>query len=506
VKPHQTLIFLVGVFLSIALIMLAFPADGIRISGDKKLEMPKLSQLFEESIQYANISNIIGENAIDTANLLDYDEIIYRNVFKNNSQNFQVVLEVVDTLSIEVGSISSIQRLQFPNGDKSVLDNFFRDLQNPKEGVIRIVHYGDSQLEGDRITSVIRQNLQKQFGGSGPGLLPALQPYNYGITIKQKNSSNWLRYNTMEHSNSVKGQRFGILAGFSRFAPIRGISSDSASVILADTAVKSGYSGTITFSRSDMAYKNNNFYKQVRVFYGYNQTPVKVGLYADEQLVEEKILPANKQLMTAKWSVNSPEKLVFKFSGGDSPEIYAIGLDAEKGIAVDNVPQRGSAGFVFTTQNKELLKAMLNELDVRLMILEFGGNVTPYVTDNYDYYGNMFGKQLAVIREIKPDISIIVIGPADMSINQGGTYVSYPNIPNISATLRKAAFKYNAVYWDMYEAMGGKNSMPSWVYHDPPLAGKDFIHFTRLGSEIISKIFYNALIMEYNDYLKRKNK
>jgi hypothetical protein len=84
--------------------------------------------------------------------------------------------------------------------------------------------------------------------------------------------------------------------------------------------------------------------------------------------------------------------------------------------------------------------------------------------------------------------------------------VSYPNIPNIAAAMRTAAFKHNAVFWDMYEAMGGKNSMPSWVFHDPPLAGKDFTHFTPKGAEIISKIFYNALILEYNDYLKRKNK
>jgi len=84
VKPHQTLIFLFGVFFSIALIMLVFPADGIRISNDKKLEMPKLSQLFEESIRYANIDGIIGENVVDTSYLLDYDQIVYRNVFKKD--------------------------------------------------------------------------------------------------------------------------------------------------------------------------------------------------------------------------------------------------------------------------------------------------------------------------------------------------------------------------------------------------------------------------------------
>lgn len=487
--------------------MLAFPADGIKISEDYKLEMPKINELFEESVQYANIEAIVEGTAIDTAYLQDFKDIIFRNTF-NKANDFKVVLETADTIGVEVESITSIQRIQFPNGDKSVLAPFFEDLEKEHEGVFRIVHYGDSQLEGDRITSVIRKNLQAQFGGSGPGLLPALQPYNYGITIKQRNTGGWYRYNTMEHSSSVQGRRFGILAGFSRFAPLRYITQDTLTVTETDsTQVNSGsYGGTITFKRSDRAYTNNHFFEQVRLFYGYNQAPVQVSVYADDNLVGTKVLPPNKQLMTAKWKVDSPEKLVLKFNGSDSPEIYAIGLDAEKGIAVDNVPMRGSSGFMFTRQNKELLKAMLHELDVRLIIMEFGGNVTPYVTENYDYYGKMFGRQLEVIREIKPDVSIIVIGPADMSRKRGGEYVSYPNIPNIAATLRKQAFKYHAAFWDMYKAMGGKNSMPSWVFHDPPLAGKDFIHFTRKGSEVISKIFYNALIMEYNDYLRHKNK
>ena len=495
--------------------MFAFPAEGIKVSDDTKLEMPKLSELFDKSVEYANISDIIDGNAVDTSYLLKYEDIVYRNIFKAES-DFKVVLETADTVSVNVASITSIQRLQFPNNDNSVLYNFFEDLQAERDDVIRIVHYGDSQLEGDRITSVIRKNLQKQFGGSGPGLLPALQPYNYGVTIKQRNTGGWYRYNTMEHTKSVKGKRFGILAGFARFAPLRYIAELDTTKVSENDSTKtekvepevntSAYGGMITFKRSKRAYENNNFYKQVRLFYGYNQSPVRVSVYANDSLVETKTLPANRQLMSAKWKVNSPEKLVFKFNGSDSPEIYAIGLDADKGIAVDNVPMRGSSGFMFTRQNKELLQSMLNKLNVKLLILEFGGNVTPYVTSNYDYYGKMFGKQLALIREIKPDLPMILIGPADMSRKRGGEYVSYPNIPNISKALRKQAFKYDVAYWDMYEAMGGENSMPSWVFHDPPLAGKDFIHFTRKGSEIISKIFYNALIMEYNDYLKHKNK
>jgi hypothetical protein len=48
--------------------------------------------------------------------------------------------------------------------------------------------------------------------------------------------------------------------------------------------------------------------------------------------------------------------------------------------------------------------------------------------------------------------------------------------------------------------MGGKNSMPSWVFANPPLAQKDFTHFNRKGGHIIAQMFYNALMAEYDAY------
>jgi hypothetical protein len=58
----------------------------------------------------------------------------------------------------------------------------------------------------------------------------------------------------------------------------------------------------------------------------------------------------------------------------------------------------------------------------------------------------------------------------------------------------------------MYEAMGGKNSMPSWVLADPQLAGSDYTHFTPRGARIISEFFYKALIIEYETYNNQKIK
>ena len=82
-----------------------------------------------------------------------------------------------------------------------------------------------------------------------------------------------------------------------------------------------------------------------------------------------------------------------------------------------------------------------------------------------------------------------------------GEYESYPNIEKIRNAQRNAAFRADCAFWDLYEAMGGKNSMPSWVFAKPvALANKDFTHFTAKGASIVSEMLYKALLTEYNRF------
>ena len=175
-------------------------------------------------------------------------------------------------------------------------------------------------------------------------------------------------------------------------------------------------------------------------------------------------------------------------------------LTADRGIAVDNIAMRGCAGLVFTAINRDLLERMIDTLNVRMLILQFGGNVVPYMTDNYDYYGRWFLSQLRRLKQISPDMPIIVIGVSDMSIKEKDRFITYPNLLQIRDALKDATLKAGCAYWDMYEAMGGYNSMPSWVNAQPALATHDFVHFNERGARVIAEMFYNAFIYELEKY------
>ncbi len=528
IKPYQILFFKVSVIVILALLLWLFPADGIKLSEDIKLELPTLKQVLDpEEIKYKDISHLIERSKLDTLNAPNLTALIMHDLFNKDTFEFRITDTYADTIRIDIENINTVTyALEFPHNDKSILYSFFWQLKNHEE-LIRILHYGDSQLEGDRITSFLRNRLQSHFGGYGPGLLPAKQPYNYGRTIKHSWKGRWRRYSTMEHAGMIKGRRFGVLAGFSRFAPLNyplvykveppdSVVFDSAQLdtntayqppqdsirVIPANDGNTLYNASITLRKSKRAYPNDRKFDVFRIIYGYNQSPVETSLYVNGQYKTSKKIPVNNSLQQIKWRVNSPDRLTVEFSGYDSPDIYAIGLDAAKGVAVDNIPMRGSSGTMITKMNRHHLEQMLKMLNVKLIIMQFGGNVTPYITSDYSYYQKMFSAQLRRIKEIDPDLSIIVIGPADMSRKVNGNFVSYPNIPHIRDALRNAAFENGAAFWDMYEAMGGRNSMPSWVGANPPLAAKDFTHFTRAGSEIIAKMFYNALINEYNQYLQ----
>ena len=65
------------------------------------------------------------------------------------------------------------------------LQSFYTSLDDADTRKIRVMHYGDSQIEEDRITMQIREKMQAQYGGRGVGLIPLAQTIPT-LTVKQE--------------------------------------------------------------------------------------------------------------------------------------------------------------------------------------------------------------------------------------------------------------------------------------------------------------------------------
>jgi lysophospholipase L1-like esterase len=280
---------------------------------------------------------------------------------------------------------------------------------------------------------------------------------------------------------------------FGRFAPV-------------NSSENKMYFGEINLQKSNITYFRTRKFKQCRVFYGYNKRPFIAELKYKDKTLDAELVPVSHSLNTFSWDIDGTlDEVTLKFKGEDSPDIYGIALDDMTGIAVDNIPLRGSSGADFTKTDLAFLRTMYQKINAKLIIMQFGVNLVPYIRDDYSYYEKQFYKQLKTLKSLRPDINIIVIGVSDMSRKHRGRLESYPNIEKIREAQKNAAFKAGCAFWDMYEAMGGNNSMPAWVNNNPPLARTDYTHFTWKGSVVISKMFYEALMHDYKEYLKNEN-
>lgn len=384
--------------------------------------------------------------------------------------------------------------IEYPDSSFSAIAPFFEALASGQtaQHQVRIMHYGDSQIEGDRITSFLRLRLQARFGGSGIGLIHAV-PHSYQPGgIFQTSSTNWEQTLLIDLPRGTVENRFGLLGGYSTFSSSQRVSKGGF-----------GEAWIHIERRGSSGFSQRNFTK-CRIFYGYGTEPFMLSLAYSEKTQEAEMIAPSKRIEQQSWRVPLSERIIrIDFKGDESPMVFGISLESATGITVDNIAIRGSSGIDFTRADDQSLKQAFKLVNPKLIILQFGVNVVPHIVKSYNYYENQMYQQIVAIKRAKPGLPVLLIGVSDMARREGGQFVSYPNIEMIRDAQRNAALRAGAAFWDCYEAMGGKNSMPAWTFASPPLASKDFTHFNLRGSNLIAEMFYTSLMESFNDYVSK---
>lgn len=138
--------------------------------------------------------------------------------------------------------------------------------------------------------------------------------------------------------------------------------------------------------------------------------------------------------------------------------------------------------------------------------MQYGGNTVPYIKGEkaLESYCSQLETQIKYLRQVSPQSKILFIGPSDMSTKIDGRMETYPFLPRIVDALRDMCLHNEVAYWDLYKAMGGKNSMASWVNASPQLAGADYVHFTRMGADRAGAMLYQGMMLAYDYYTYRR--
>jgi alginate O-acetyltransferase complex protein AlgI len=362
------------------------------------------------------------------------------------------------------------------------IQDFMDSLYN-SNGQVRVMYYGDSQIEGDRITSNLRMSLRKIGSGTGPGLFLPVMPVMYTKTIWLKSSPNWKKYNYLSYRNGEISHR--ALGPF--MAVCRYLQEGEKSEIEQKAYVR--------IRPSVFADSSAMFFDNLRILYGNREGSVNIVVKVDDYQVFADSLKKGGGVNEISCRLNGGKDILIEFSGNVSPDIYGISIESSKGLIVDNIPQRGSAGLEFTMVDRENLIESYRKLQPDLIVLHYGLNIVKNVRDDYSYYRRGLERQIALLKEVSPRSKVLVISLTDMAAREGDSVKSYANIPSIIDAQKSAAMFSGAAFWDSYNAMGGNSSIKVWAEKKPALAQNDYVHFTYPGADTLSSLLTRSLFV-----------
>lgn len=451
-KAYKILIFILSVIIILGLMCSFFPKEGVQM-GKVSLEFPSLEDILigEEDIPEAEDPAVLLARRMEAIKEAKKNDFLA--YFKDDPARFY-----------------------FPNDSIEYLDAFFTALEMARYRPFRILHNGDSQIEEDRISKVLRDSLQTMFGGGGPGLLPVRGRY-YTLSISESSTVNPRRYMVFGSSEFRGGNgKYGVMGQRSHF----------------DTTV------TTTFSPVKSNEGPSKYFNKVTILSSGGN------LYASCKGQSQRI-PASENVRHVRFDLpDSTTRVSITTSG--SHDIYGIMLDNETGVSLDNIPMRGCSGTIFTGISSAQMKDFFTEENVRMIILQYGGNTVPYMKTekSISQYRQSIEKQIAYLKGLAPNAMILFIGPSDMSTNIQGKMQTYKQLPMLVDSLKAAVLNSGAAFWDMYSAMGGEGAMVQWVKSNPPLAGSDYVHFTPKGAEKMGGILFESLMLYYDYYKFRR--
>ena len=137
------------------LFMSFFPENGTSVFG-LHLNFPTISKFYS-----------LNEDTLITIDekQQELEKILAKLKLDSIKIDLQLKKQIQDSID------DAWKKLQYPENDKTILYAFFQQLDNARNEKVRIMHFGDSQIEADRITSYVRNELQKVFGGGEPAYL-----------------------------------------------------------------------------------------------------------------------------------------------------------------------------------------------------------------------------------------------------------------------------------------------------------------------------------------------
>ena len=453
-RPYKIVIFIWAIIALLGIICFFTPTGGWQIT----LRWPTLSEVLD------------GETPVDS--------LANDSTWLTQQDTPSVP---TDSLSLQTDSLlatdtTAVDTIVIPKDidPRHYLTAFYNALDSANVMQVRVVHYGDSQIEEDRISNVLRELWQTQYGGGGVGLIPLHQTVptssirqwisiNGGVQSTQGGPKRYLAYGP--GSMRLKNKEYGVMAQAACMNNT--YVAGSQSIIM----------NTKPFSKKLTSY---HYYNQLRIL----ADNIKVSFTKPNIGITDSLINGTGIFQLP--DSTTEYKIHLKGKG----YVYGVSLETPTGVIVENIPMRGCSGTIFTRIDSLQLSNFYRESNTRLIILQYGGNMVPNTKTQKGLSGYVesLREQVRYLRACAPQASILFIGPSDMSTRIGGVMTTYPIVPKMDEALALMAKEEQIAYWSMYKAMGGHGSMVTWKRQG--LAAHDYVHFSKSGASKVARLLH----------------
>jgi lysophospholipase L1-like esterase len=422
----------------------------------------------------------------------------------------------------------SIGYLDAPPG---TLDPLFRALdaaeRREPSGRTLLVFFGDSHTSGDAMTSRLRVVWQNRFGDAGRGLVAAGRPkarHYYQRDVRYGASGAW--------RSAIGGTKdpepFGI-------AGLRVYGDKKGAQLWVETCAECKAGTAVT--QFELLYHAAPDRGLLR--YRVDDGPWQQLSAKTTQI--EPPHPARHVIPVA----DGPHRLTLEHGGGGMLDFYGVVMERSRpGVIVDSLGVVGRRLSNLRSWDWSVIGEQLATRDPRLVVLQYGTNESDDTTLDLEAFAQQYDDMIRRIRAAAPSAAILVLGPPDIGVREGGAACDRmkPGKPgagagagagvgtatgagagagagagdagvddvipecqwrtpgiirDIIAVEHAAAVRNRVAFFDTFAAMGGADRMDGWFVREPKLAFKDRVHFTELGYQLWADQLSNALLAAY---------
>ena len=353
------------------------------------------------------------------------------------------------------------------------LDQLFNKLyqlkQNNSNQKVVFTHIGDSHIQADKMTTIVRNELQNYFGNAGRGLIFPFQlaKTNGPTDIKSTSKSIWTSSRLSKINNNMS---CGIAA--------YGIASNDSN-------------SEINFKLVDSL---KNSFNQIDLFFNKGLKSVSVVL---DGTTEEVAVDSTSQFLSFKLP-RVTTALSVQLHASTAQSILFFGASAQNnttsGIIYNAIGANGAK--ISDYNNAPIFWEQLPYLNTDCYIVSLGTNEAQNQKLNIDDYLNQLDLMVKKVKYTSPNAPIIFISPP----------VSYfkkikPNktLSIITDILKQFCAKNNIVFYDLYHISKGPYGATTW--RKQKLLNTDLVHFTNAGYTLQGALLTKAFAKAYNDFV-----